>query len=134
MVDPALNPAIFVLNLQDANKKLFFCLLFFEGTLHHFSRIKVIKKLQNSRIQGFLLFSLDDRRIRIRIRTSDERNRFQDAQHWTIKLRISMQKLATKQRNVCGTQILLKVTEQERYQNFSLSTCEKSYTYFENKH
>ncbi len=48
-MDP--DPAIFVIDLQDANKKLilkkFFCLL------HHFSKIKRPKKLQNSRNQGF---------------------------------------------------------------------------------
>jgi hypothetical protein len=43
--DPDPDPAIFVINLQDANKKLikkkFFCLLLFEGTpnLHHFLKI-----------------------------------------------------------------------------------------------
>jgi hypothetical protein len=40
------DPAIFVFDLQDANrkriKKKFFCLLLFEGTVyfHHFSNIK----------------------------------------------------------------------------------------------
>jgi hypothetical protein len=34
------DPAIFVIDLQDANKTQFFWLLFFEGTLtvHHFQR------------------------------------------------------------------------------------------------
>jgi hypothetical protein len=46
-MDPDPDPAIFVIDLQDASKKLifqhnFFCLLLFEGTvhLHHFSKIK----------------------------------------------------------------------------------------------
>jgi hypothetical protein len=59
-LDP--DPAIFVIYLQDASKKLifehiFFCLLLFEGTvhLHYFSKIKGQKDSQNSRIQGFLI-------------------------------------------------------------------------------
>jgi hypothetical protein len=45
-MDPDLDadpdPAIFVSNLQDVNKKFFFCLLLFEGMvqLHNFSKIK----------------------------------------------------------------------------------------------
>jgi hypothetical protein len=50
-LDP--DPAIFVLDLQNAIKKLsflpkFFCLLLFEGTfthLHHFSKIKSQKEV-----------------------------------------------------------------------------------------
>jgi hypothetical protein len=48
-MDP--DPAIFVINLQDANKKIFkkkfFCLFLFEGTvhLHHFSKIKSQKEV-----------------------------------------------------------------------------------------
>jgi hypothetical protein len=43
------DPAIFVIDLQDGNKKRykkkFFCLLLFEGTItvHHFSKIKTQK-------------------------------------------------------------------------------------------
>jgi hypothetical protein len=63
------DPAIFVIDLQDAHKKLifykFFCLLLFEGTFTSFSKIKSPKKSQSSRNQGFLLFLLGDRRIRI---------------------------------------------------------------------
>ncbi len=92
-VDP--EPAIFVIDFQDANKKLtngsgscyfcnwlsrrqqktnkkkFFCLLIFVGTFtSFFKEQKVKKKSRNSRNQGFfLLFLLDDRRIRIN--TSD---------------------------------------------------------------
>jgi hypothetical protein len=68
--DPASDPdpAIFIIDLQDANKKLIY--YFLKEHLHHYSKIKVKKKSQNSRNQGFfLLFLLDDRRIRIR--TSD---------------------------------------------------------------
>jgi hypothetical protein len=47
-MDP--DPAIFVIDLQDANKKLFFCLILFEGTftvltVHHFSKIKSHKEV-----------------------------------------------------------------------------------------
>jgi hypothetical protein len=46
----------------------FFCLLPFEGHLHHFSKIKSHKEVTKSRNQCFSLhFLLDDRRIRIRI-------------------------------------------------------------------
>jgi hypothetical protein len=48
-MDPDLDPAIFVIDLQKANKKLFFlkffCLLLFEGVLHHFSKIKSPKEV-----------------------------------------------------------------------------------------
>ncbi len=47
-MDP--DPAIFVIQ----NKKYFFSAFYFlELQLHHFSKIKVIKKSQNSRNQGF---------------------------------------------------------------------------------
>jgi hypothetical protein len=74
--DPDADPAIFVTDLQDTNKilikkKVFLLITFFKAHIHYFSKIKVQKKSQNSRSQGFLLFLLDDRRIRIRIHTSD---------------------------------------------------------------
>jgi hypothetical protein len=52
------DPAIFVIDLQDANKKqifehIFFCLLLFEGTFTLFFKDKSQKESQNSRIQGF---------------------------------------------------------------------------------
>ncbi len=48
----------FVIDLQDANKELFFanffCLLLFRGAFsHHISKIKIIKNSQNSRNLGF---------------------------------------------------------------------------------
>ncbi len=61
-VDPCLwlmdpDPAIFLTNLQDANKKLFFLNLsayyFLKVYLHHFSKIKSQKESQNNRNQGF---------------------------------------------------------------------------------
>jgi hypothetical protein len=57
--DAGPDPVIFVSDLQGVNKKLFFFLLillitFLKVHLHHFSRIKVIKKSRNSRIQCFL--------------------------------------------------------------------------------
>ncbi len=46
------DPAVFIIDLQDTNKKLilvikFFCLLLFEGTvhLHHFPKIKSPKEV-----------------------------------------------------------------------------------------
>jgi hypothetical protein len=46
------DPAIFVIDLQDANKKLIiltkiFCLLLFEGTFTPFSKIKSPKEVTN---------------------------------------------------------------------------------------
>jgi hypothetical protein len=60
--DPDADPALFVTDLQDANKKLiflnkFFCLfyyLLFEGTFTSFFKDKKVKKKsQSSRTQGF---------------------------------------------------------------------------------
>jgi hypothetical protein len=51
------DPSIFIIDLQDANKKIFkksfsaYYLL--KEHLHHFSKIKSQKKSQNSRNQGF---------------------------------------------------------------------------------
>jgi hypothetical protein len=72
--DPAPDPAIFIIDLLDPNKKLlFFCLLPLEGTFTSFFKIKsqkeVTKKQQESRF--VLLFLLDDRRIRIRTSTNE---------------------------------------------------------------
>jgi hypothetical protein len=71
-MDP--DPAIFVLDLQDANKKLLSisAYYFLNVHLHDFSEIKSHKE-----VKVFVLFLLDDRRIRIwsriwfRICTSD---------------------------------------------------------------
>ncbi len=74
--DPAQNPdpAIFVTNLQDANKKIIFSASYFSKvpTLHshHFSKIKSHKGVtkQYLGIKVLLsLFLLDVRRIQIRI-------------------------------------------------------------------
>ncbi len=49
------NPAVFVSDLQDVNKKLFFCLKLFEGTFSSFFKDeKVTKKSQNSENNVFL--------------------------------------------------------------------------------
>ncbi len=48
-MDP--DPAIFVIDLQDASKKLIFKHNFLH--LHYFSKIKIQKESQNSSIQGF---------------------------------------------------------------------------------
>jgi hypothetical protein len=52
------DPAIFVMDLQDASKKLIFYTIFsayyfLRLHLHHFSKIKSQKESQNSRNQGF---------------------------------------------------------------------------------
>jgi hypothetical protein len=56
-MDPDPDPAIFVIDLQDANKKLIkkicFCLLLFKCTFTSFLKIKSQKKSQSSRNQGF---------------------------------------------------------------------------------
>jgi hypothetical protein len=70
--DPHLDPdpAIFVINLQDANRSFSAYYLLFEGTLHihYFSKIKSQKEVaRRQESKFFLLFLLDDRRIRIQI-------------------------------------------------------------------
>ncbi len=66
------DPAIFVINTQDTNKKLnlnkkFFCLLLFEGTFTSFIKDKKSKRSHKKvKARFFSLFLLDDRRIRIR--------------------------------------------------------------------
>jgi hypothetical protein len=66
-----LDPAIFVIDLRDANKKLnkkksFSAYYFFEGTvrLHHFSKIRNKKEV----IKPGFRIRIDLMRIRIRIR------------------------------------------------------------------
>ncbi len=70
------DPAIFVTDLQEANKKLikkrFFCFFLFEGTFTSFLKIKSQKEVTKQlETRFFLLFLLGDRRFRIRIHTSD---------------------------------------------------------------
>jgi len=65
-MDPIPDSDIFVIELQDANKKIidqksFSSYYFLKVHLHHLSKIK----------SPILLFLLADRRIRIRIHTSD---------------------------------------------------------------
>ncbi len=72
-VDPDADPdpAIFVIDLQDANKKLIFltsfsAYYFLKVHLHHFSKIKNQKDVTKQYESRFLLlFLLGDRRIRI---------------------------------------------------------------------
>jgi hypothetical protein len=68
-MDPDL--AIFVIDLQEVNKnKFFIAYYFFKVHLHHFSKIKSPKEVTKQKEKKFfLLFLLDDRRIRIH--TSD---------------------------------------------------------------
>jgi len=56
--NPDPDPAIFVIDLQDASKKLIFehnfsAYYFLKVYLHHFSKIKSQTESQNSRNQGF---------------------------------------------------------------------------------
>jgi hypothetical protein len=54
-MDP--DPAIFVIGLIDANKKLVFLLFLFKGTFTSFFKCsKVKKKSQNSKNQGFAFY------------------------------------------------------------------------------
>ncbi len=78
LVNPDLNPdpAIFVIGLQDANKKLFLK----KFLLVTFSKIKS-QKSHKTVGTFFLIFFLDDRRIRIH--TSDKWIRIQEAQKHT---------------------------------------------------
>jgi hypothetical protein len=74
-VDP--DPGIFVTDHQDANKK---------------QNFKILKNLKAVEIKVFLTIFLGDKRIRIRIHTSDLWTRIQEAQkhvdpdpqHWGI--------------------------------------------------
>jgi hypothetical protein len=56
--DSDMDPSIFITDLQDANKtqikkNSFPAYYFLKVLLHHFSKMKVKKKSQNSRNQGF---------------------------------------------------------------------------------
>jgi hypothetical protein len=65
-MDPDPDPAIVVFDLQDANLKKNFCLSLFEGTFASFFKDKKSKRSHKTGgIKVFLLFLLDDRRIRI---------------------------------------------------------------------
>jgi hypothetical protein len=55
------DPAIFVIDLQDASKKLIFntifsAFYFLKVHLHHFSKIKSQKESQNSILEGIKVF------------------------------------------------------------------------------
>jgi hypothetical protein len=57
-MDPNPDPAIFVIDLQSANKKLIFlqnfsAYFFLKVHLHHFSKIKSQKEALNSKNRGF---------------------------------------------------------------------------------
>jgi hypothetical protein len=75
--DLDLDPANFVIDLQDANKKIIkkkkFSLLLFEDTFTSFSKIKSQRSHEQWESSFFLLFLLGDRRVRSRsrIHTSD---------------------------------------------------------------
>ncbi len=106
--DPHADPAIFVSDLQDANKKNILLLILFEGTFTSYLKIKRHKEVTKSTvgINVFLLFLLDDRRIRTRISDKWIRMRIREApknmdptdpgsdpQHWckpVLRIRIHM--------------------------------------------
>ncbi len=76
IMDP--DPYIFNIDLQDANKKLillkkFSCILLIEGTFTSFFKDKKSTRSHKTvEIKGFLtVYLLNDRKIRIRIYTSD---------------------------------------------------------------
>jgi hypothetical protein len=84
-MDP--DPAIFIIDLQDANKKLIFleksfsAYYFLKVHFHHFSKLKSQKEVTRQyKTRFFLLFLHNDRRIRIRIHSSDKWIRIQEAQ------------------------------------------------------
>ncbi len=79
----------FVIDIQDANKKLISkknsADYFLQVHLHHFSKIKRQKEvIQQQESRFFLLFLLDDRRIRIRIHQSEVWTWIQEAQKHTV--------------------------------------------------
>jgi hypothetical protein len=92
---PALtpDPAIFVNDRQEGNKKLFFfpklfCFLLFEGTYTSFSKDKKSQKNAKQQESRFsLLFLFDDRRIRNWIRIWEAQKHTDpkdpDQQHYT---------------------------------------------------
>ncbi len=96
LMDPDPDPAIFVIDLQNANKKLiekkkFFCLLLFECTFTLFFKDKKFKRSRKTvRIEVFLTILLDDRRIH----TSDWWIRIREAQNMWIRFRIQIRKTA----------------------------------------
>jgi hypothetical protein len=72
-MDPDPNPAIFVTDLQDAIKKLLkkiSCLLLLKINLYNFSKKKSPKVVTTVGIKVFLIFMLDDGRIRFWIYAS----------------------------------------------------------------
>jgi hypothetical protein len=73
--DPDPDPSIFIIYLQNANKKRIkkksSCILLFEGTFTSFFKDKKSKRSHNTvEIKGFLTYLLNDKRIRIRIRNT----------------------------------------------------------------
>ncbi len=76
-MDPDPDPAIFVIDLQDADKKnnffktIFSAYYFLKVHLHHFSKIKDKKSHKIVGIKVFVTILHEDKRIWIRIHTSD---------------------------------------------------------------
>ncbi len=80
-----LDPALFVSDLQDTNKKLIiFAYYILTTQLHHYTQTKFRKKSQNSRILGFfLLFLLDDEMVPKNLRILRIRNTALKTVSWT---------------------------------------------------
>ncbi len=91
------DPSIFIIDLQDANKKLilksFSAYYFLKKLLIHFSKIKKSKRSHKT----YLLFLLHDRRIRTRNTGSKYQNSksaiyiHNESLHWTWKSRLFLQ-------------------------------------------
>jgi hypothetical protein len=65
LMDPDQDPSIFIINLQDPTKKII-NYYFLKVHLHHFFKIKSQQEVTKMyELRFFLLFLLDDRRIRI---------------------------------------------------------------------
>ncbi len=94
LIDPDADPSIFIIDLQDANKKLFkkvFLHISFEGTFTSFCKDKKSKRSHKTvKVKVFLIFLLNNIRIRIWIHTSDLwiRIQIQEAQNMWIRIRI----------------------------------------------
>jgi hypothetical protein len=82
VADPSSDPAIFVNDLQSRWQQKIFCLLLFEAIVQHFSMMKVIKKSQNSKNQGFSC-SMKEGSGSVPHTNGSGSGRFQNIQHWS---------------------------------------------------
>jgi hypothetical protein len=87
LMDP--DPAIFIIDLQDASKKIidkkkFFYILLFEGTFPSLFKDKKWKSHKTAEIKVFLLFLLNERKIRIQEAQKHVDPVDLDLQHWSL--------------------------------------------------